>query len=72
MRWYSPLVIGEHSAIIQKKISYQVAWLGLDFDESANETGRKRISSSNSKVSAWIVPTDENLMIAQHILRTVT
>jgi acetate kinase len=64
--------IGEHSAIIRKKIGHQVAWLGLDFDESANETGRKRISSSNSKISAWIVPSDENLMLAQHTLRLVT
>lgn len=64
--------IGEHSAIIRKKISHQIAWLGLDFEESANETGNNRISSSNSKVSAWIVPTDENLMIAQHTLRLVT
>jgi acetate kinase len=64
--------IGEHSAVIRAKVCHQVKWLGLELDESANETGSKRISSSNSKISAWIVPTDENLMIAQHTLRTIT
>jgi acetate kinase len=64
--------IGEHSAIIRAKVCRQAAWLGLELDESANETGSKRISSSNSKISAWIVPTDENWVIAQHTLRTIT
>lgn len=64
--------IGEHSAVIRKKVCHQVKWLGLELDDSANEIGSKRISSSSSKVSAWIMPTDENLMIAQHTLRQLT
>jgi acetate kinase len=64
--------IGEYSAIIRKKIGHQVAWLGLDFDESANEIGNSRVSSLKSKISVWVVPTDENLMIAQHTLQLVS
>ena len=64
--------IGERSAIIRKKVSHQVAWLGLALDDSANEAGSRLISSPKSKVSAWVVPTNENLMIAQQTLRLVT
>jgi acetate kinase len=64
--------IGEHSAEIREKVCHQAAWLGLEFDDSANEATATRISRLNSKVSAWIVPTDENLMIAKHTLRQVT
>ncbi|MEQ1560055.1 MAG: acetate/propionate family kinase [Methyloglobulus sp.] len=63
--------IGERSSVIRAKICHQVKWLGLDLDESANETDVRRISMLNSKVSAWVVATDENLMIAQHTLRIV-
>lgn len=61
--------IGEHSTIIREKICHQVAWLGLNLDEAANETAATRISTSDSKPSAWVVATDENLMIARHTLR---
>jgi acetate kinase len=64
--------IGEHSAVIRAKVCHHAAWLGLEFDESANETDVRRISMLNSKVSAWVVATDENLMIAHHTLRQAT
>ena len=64
--------IGEHSAVIRAKVCRQAAWLGLELDESANETGVSCISTLSSTVSAWVVPTDENLMIAHHTLRQVT
>ncbi|MDD5462282.1 MAG: acetate/propionate family kinase [Methylococcales bacterium] len=63
--------IGEHSPVIRAKICRQTAWLGLEPDESANEATATCISTHKSKVSAWIVPTDENLMIARHTLRQV-
>jgi acetate kinase len=63
--------IGEHSAAIRAKVCHQAAWLGLDLDDSANETITSRISTLSSKVSAWVVATDENLMIARHTLRRV-
>ena len=64
--------IGEHSAVIREQVCRQASWLGLDLDDSANEAAATRISTLNSQVSAWVVPTDENLMIAQHTLRQVT
>ncbi len=63
--------IGEHSAAIRAKICLQAAWLGLDLDESANKAAAGRISKLDSGLSAWIVPTDENLMIARHTQRLV-
>ncbi len=64
--------IGEHSAVIREQVCRQASWLGLDLDGSANEAAATRISTLNSQVSAWVVATDENLMIAQHTLRQIT
>jgi acetate kinase len=58
--------IGENSAAIREKICRQAAWLGLDFDADANARGGPRISTAHSRVSAWVVPTNEELMIARH------
>jgi acetate kinase len=44
----------------------QVAWCGIEFDSEANEARGPRISTAASKVGVWIVPTDEELMIARH------
>ncbi len=63
--------IGEHSAVIRAKVCHQTEWLGLELDDSANEADVPRISTLSSKVSAWVVATDENLMIARHTLRQV-
>jgi len=64
--------IGEHSVIIRAKVCDQVKWLGLELDDSANEAGATCISTPGSKLSAWVVPTDENLMIARQTLQQVT
>ena len=64
--------IGEHSAEIRAKVCRQAAWLGLELDDSANAAIATRISKPYSRLSAWIVPTDENLIIAHHTLRHVT
>jgi acetate kinase len=63
--------IGEHSAVIRAKVCLQTTWLGLELDEAANEDHSTHISTLSSKVSAWVVETDENLMIANHTLRLV-
>jgi acetate kinase len=63
--------IGEHSAVIRAKVCHQALWLGLYLDDSANEAAALRISTPGSKLSAWVVPTDENLMIARQTLRQV-
>jgi acetate kinase len=58
--------IGENAAVIRSRVCRDAEWLGLDFDESANEHHGPLISTALSRVSAWIIPTDENLMIARH------
>ncbi|NOT12246.1 MAG: acetate/propionate family kinase [Methylococcaceae bacterium] len=63
--------IGEHSAVIRAKVCHQAAWLGLEIDNIANENAATRISTVDSKLSAWVVATDENLMIARHTQQLV-
>jgi acetate kinase len=58
--------IGENSAEMRRRISAASAWLGLDLDEKANAAKGPRISTPKSKVSAWVIPTNEELMIARH------
>ncbi len=58
--------IGENSAIIRARVCRNAEWLGLDFDGKANKTGGSKISNDNSRVSAWVIPTNEELMIATH------
>lgn len=58
--------IGERSAEIRKRICAASAWLGLELDEAANARHGPRITTRASAVSAWVVPTDEELMIARH------
>jgi acetate kinase len=58
--------IGENSAEIRRRISESCAWLGLEIDPAANARKGPRISATGSRVSAWVVPTNEELMIARH------
>jgi acetate kinase len=58
--------IGENSAEIRQRICEKSAWLGIELDDEANATGGPRISTSHSKVSVWMIPTNEELMIARH------
>ena len=58
--------IGENSAEIRRRISEASAWLGVELDSGANERGGPRISKAGSKVSAWTIRTNEELMIARH------
>ncbi len=58
--------IGEHAPSIRARVCRAANWLGLDFDNHSNEQGGPRISRSTSRVSAWVIPTNEELMIAQH------
>ena len=63
--------IGEHAAGIRAKICRQAEWLGLELDDAANDAGAMGISTAGSKLSAWVVNADENLMIAHHTLQQV-
>ena len=58
--------IGEHSVTIRRRIAEASAWLGLTLDGAANDRHGPRISRSDSRVSAWVIPTNEELMIARH------
>jgi acetate kinase len=58
--------IGENSPEIRGRISAASAWLGIELDSAANAAGGPRISKSDSKVSCWVIPTNEELMIARH------
>ena len=61
--------IGEHSPEIRRRVCEQAVWLGLHFDEAANTAGGPRITITSSRASAWVIPTDEDLMIACHTWR---
>jgi len=63
--------IGEHSSELRARICVGAAWLGVQLDTAANRNGGPRITASGSKVSAWVIPTDEELMIARHTARLV-
>jgi acetate kinase len=58
--------IGENSAEIRKRICVASAWLGIELDDDANERQGPRISRPGSRVSAWVIPTNEELVIARH------
>jgi len=61
--------VGKNAIPIRARICSDASWLGLDLDEQANATGGPRISRAGSRVSAWVVHTDEELMIARHTRR---
>jgi acetate kinase len=63
--------IGEHAPEIRARACREAHWLGITLDEEANAKGGPRISNPGSRVSAWVIPTDENLMIARHTRRLV-
>ena len=63
--------IGENSAEIRARICRDAAWLGVELDAAANAQGGPRISAPGSRVSAWVIPTNEELMIARHTQRLV-
>lgn len=58
--------IGENSPEIRQRICASSAWLGIELDEAANTKCLSKISTTHSKTSVWVVPTNEELMIARH------
>ncbi|HEY7288633.1 MAG TPA: acetate/propionate family kinase [Vicinamibacterales bacterium] len=58
--------IGENSTEIRKRICTASAWLGIQLDDEANNRKGPRITRAGSAVSAWVIPTNEELMIARH------
>jgi acetate kinase len=63
--------IGENAAPIRERVCRDAAWIGVALDEAANRAGGPRISRADSPASAWVIPTDEERMIAIHTLAAV-
>jgi acetate kinase len=61
--------IGENAPEIRSRVCRDAAWLGVEIDEAANAEGRRRISAGSSRVAVWVIPTNEELMIARHTQR---
>jgi acetate kinase len=60
--------VGENSPAIRARIAGRLAWLGTVLDDDANAAGRTRISAPGSRAGLYVIPTDEELMIARHTL----
>ena len=62
--------IGERSALIRDRVCHRAGWLGLELNATANQAAdladAPRISADGSRVTAWVIPTDEEGMIARH------
>ena len=63
--------IGENSAAIRERVCRAATWLGVSLDETANNARGPRISGAGSAVSVWVIPTNEEMMIAQHTRRVL-
>jgi acetate kinase len=60
--------IGENSARIRARVAERLAWLGVALDPAENSRHARLISRSDSRIPLYVIPTDEELMIAQHTL----
>jgi acetate kinase len=60
--------VGENSPAIREAVARKLAWMGLELDPDVNAKGGPLISSQGSRIACYVVPTDEELMIARHTL----
>lgn len=58
--------IGENATVVRERICLDAAWLGVEVDADANRAGGPRVSMPGSRVSVWVIPTDEDRIIAGH------
>jgi acetate kinase len=63
--------IGENAVLVRERVCRDAAWLGVELDARANANAGPRISTAGSRTSAWIIPTNEEFMIARHTLRVL-
>lgn len=63
--------IGENSPAMRERIAKKLGWLGVSLDTERNKAGELLVSSDDSKVKVFVIPTDEELMIARHTLALV-
>jgi acetate kinase len=58
--------IGENDEQTRAEVARGCAWLGVELDEGCNLAGSAEISTARARVSTWVIPTDEERMIARH------
>jgi acetate kinase len=58
--------IGERAVSVRERVCRDAAWLGVEIDPKANAAGGPRISVANASISVWVIPADEERMIARH------
>ena len=63
--------VGENAPDIRNAVAQRLSWLGLKLDPEANAKGAGRISCQGSRVGCYVIPTDEELMIARHTLHVL-
>ena len=63
--------IGENAAIVRAAVCRNAAWFGIDFDDDANAKAGPCITLPSSPTAAWVIPTNEELMIARHTSRAL-
>jgi acetate kinase len=64
--------IGENSVSLRARIAEKLGWLGAALDPAANAARATLISRPDSRVAVYVIPTDEELMIARHTLALLT
>ena len=63
--------VGENSPVMRERIARKLGWLGATLDPAQNAAGELLISTDDSRVAIYAVPTDEELMIARHTFKLV-
>ena len=63
--------IGEHAAAVREQVCALSAWLGIELDAAANAGDGRRIDRPGSRTAVWVLPTNEELVIARHTRRLV-
>ncbi|HEY5827220.1 MAG TPA: acetate/propionate family kinase [Hyphomicrobiaceae bacterium] len=63
--------VGENAPAVREAVARRLAWLGLDLDPAANAAGKGCISRPRSRIACYVIPTDEELMIARHTVRVL-
>jgi acetate kinase len=64
--------VGENSPTMRSRILKRLGWLGATLDSTANASGGPRISQKDSRVAVYVIPTNEELMIARHTLSVLS
>lgn len=63
--------IGENSWLVRENICKKLSWLGITLDKAANRSSKIKISAANSKIDVYVIPTNEEKMIAELSLKKI-